>query len=39
MYLLELHYSVLRERDLDEVAYVVDTTNNFLNTVDAKKKK
>lgn len=36
--LLEVHNSILRDRDLDEVEYIVRTTQDFLNTVDSKKK-
>ncbi|TQR15425.1 helix-turn-helix domain-containing protein [Psychrobacillus soli] len=38
-YMLDLHLSILRDRDLDEVKYVMSTTKDFLDTVDAKMKK
>ncbi|MBO2535912.1 MULTISPECIES: helix-turn-helix domain-containing protein [Rummeliibacillus] len=37
--LLYLHNSVLRERELDEIKYIVDITTKFLDTIDEKKKK
>ncbi len=37
--MLDIHRSLLRERDLDEVKYVVRITKDFLNTVDAQSKK
>lgn len=38
-YMLDLHLSVLRDRDIDEVKYVLNTTKDFLDTVDNKMKK
>lgn len=38
-YMLDLHLSVLRDRDIDEVKYVLNTTKEFLDTVDNKMKK
>lgn len=38
MYLIELHNSLIRDRSLDEVEYILRVTKDFLNTVDAKKK-
>lgn len=35
----EANLSILRDRDIDEVKYVVSTAKDFLKTVDAKKKK
>lgn len=34
--LIEIHQSVLLERDLGEVKYVVNTTREFLDTIDRK---
>ncbi len=34
--MVDLHKYMLMERDLDEVKYVVRTTKDFLETVDAK---
>ena len=36
--LLHRHYSVLRQRDLEDVKYVVRTTQSYLDTIDAKEK-
>ena len=36
---LQLLHSVLRERGLDDIEYVLNTAANFFETVDAKKKK
>ncbi len=35
--ILDIHKSMLMERGLDEVKYVVRTTNDFLDTIDAKE--
>lgn len=35
--MVEIHKSVLMERGLDEVKYVIGTTKEFLNAMDAKK--
>lgn len=37
--MLDIHHSLLRERDLDEVKYVVRTAKDFLDTIDAKKNR
>lgn len=37
--LLDCHYSMLKERELDEVKYVVKTTKELFKTMDGKKKK
>ena len=37
--MLDIHRSLLRERNLDEVKYVVRITRDFLNTIDAQSKK
>ncbi|MGG4195928.1 helix-turn-helix transcriptional regulator [Paenibacillus jamilae] len=37
--LLDLHRITLMERSIDEVKYVVRTTKDFLNTMDAKSSK
>ncbi|NWN98698.1 MAG: helix-turn-helix transcriptional regulator [Bacillus sp. (in: Bacteria)] len=37
--LLVCHYSMLKERELDEVKYVVKTTKELFKTIDGKKKK
>lgn len=34
--LIDIHSSVLLERDLSEITYVVNTTKSFLETVDKK---
>lgn len=36
--LLNKLYIILRQRDLEDVKYVVRTTQNYLDTIDAKKK-
>ncbi len=36
---LDIHRSVLRERNLDEVKYVVRITKDFLDTIDSQSKK
>lgn len=36
--ILDVHHSLLKERDIDEIKYVVRTAKDFLDTVDAKKK-
>lgn len=36
--ILDVHHSLLKERDLDEIKYVVRTAKDFLDTVDGKKK-
>lgn len=35
--ILDVHHSLLREREIDEIKYVVRTTRDFLDTIDAKK--
>lgn len=37
--MLSIHHSLLRDRNLDEVKYVVRITRDFLNTMDAQTKK
>ncbi|MBG9734861.1 helix-turn-helix domain-containing protein [Paenibacillus alvei] len=37
--LLDLHRITLMERSIDEVKYVVRTTKDFLNTIDAHSSK
>lgn len=37
--LLDCHYSMLKERELDEIKYVVKTTKELFKTMDGKKKK
>ncbi|NOG29836.1 helix-turn-helix domain-containing protein [Lysinibacillus fusiformis] len=37
--MLDIHRSLLRERNLDEVKYVVRITKDFLNTIDSQSKK
>lgn len=37
--LLDLHKITLMERSIDEVKYVVRTTKDFLNTIDAHSSK
>lgn len=39
LYLIEEHISVLRERPLDEVQYVINTNRHFFKTIDASKEK
>ena len=34
--LIDIHRSILMERNLDEVKYVVNTTKEFLSTIDKK---
>jgi transcriptional regulator with XRE-family HTH domain len=34
--LIEIHRSLLMERDLSEIEYVINTTKDFLRTVDKK---
>ena len=34
--LIDIHRSILLERDLGEINYVVNTTKNFLETIDKK---
>lgn len=36
--ILDVHHSLLKERELDEIKYVVRTAKDFLDTVDGKKK-
>jgi len=36
--MVDLHKYTLMERDMDEVKYVVRTTKDFLDTVDAKRQ-
>lgn len=36
--MVDLHKYTLMERDMDEVKYVVRTTKDFLETVDAKRQ-
>ncbi|QTB22028.1 helix-turn-helix transcriptional regulator [Lysinibacillus sphaericus] len=36
---LDIHRSLLRERNLDEVKYVVRITKDFLDTIDSQSKK
>lgn len=35
--ILDVHHSLLREREIDEIKYVVRTTKDFLDTIDARK--
>lgn len=37
--MLDIHRSLLRERNLDEVKYVVRITKDFLDTIDSQSKK
>ncbi|MEC1180728.1 helix-turn-helix transcriptional regulator [Metasolibacillus meyeri] len=37
--MLNIHHSLLRDRDLNEVKYVVRVTKEFLDTMDAQVKK
>lgn len=37
--MLSIHHSLLRERHIDEVKYVVRITKDFINTMDAQIKK
>ncbi|MEK6453519.1 hypothetical protein NST11_05625 [Caldifermentibacillus hisashii] len=37
--LLDCHYSMLKERELDEIKYVVKTTKELFKTMEGKKKK
>lgn len=37
--MLDIHRSLLRDRNLDEVKYVVRITKDFLDTIDAQTKK
>ncbi|GLC90354.1 helix-turn-helix domain-containing protein [Lysinibacillus piscis] len=37
--MLDIHRSLLRERNLDEVKYVVRITKDFLETIDSQTKK
>ncbi|MCT6925964.1 helix-turn-helix transcriptional regulator [Metasolibacillus sp.] len=37
--MLDIHQSLLRDRDLSEVKYVVRITREFLDTIDAQTKK
>lgn len=38
-YLIEEHASLLHERPLDEVQYVINTTKNFIKAIDTPKQK
>ncbi|WP_042479265.1 helix-turn-helix domain-containing protein [Bacillus ndiopicus] len=37
--MLSIHHSLLRERNLNEVKYVMRVTKEFLDTIDAETKK
>ncbi|WPK13700.1 helix-turn-helix transcriptional regulator [Lysinibacillus louembei] len=37
--MLSIHHSLLKERNLDEVKYVVRITKDFLKTMDSQAKK